>query len=104
MSQITPYITTTIVIEDLANPGLGELFGIKMAFAKLGLERSEIPLHNNLSETDIREYVKRRKVSGSMRMRHNDLSGFLFDRESIIGMLTLTHWISVSLYLDTRSY
>ena len=33
----------------------------------LVLERSDIPLHNNLSEQDIREYVKRRKVSGSTR-------------------------------------
>jgi hypothetical protein len=33
----------------------------------LVLERSEIPLHNNLSESDIREYVKRRKISGSTR-------------------------------------
>lgn len=31
------------------------------------LDRPEIPLHNNLSETDIREYVKRRKVSGGTR-------------------------------------
>lgn len=29
------------------------------------LERPDIPLHNNLSERDIREYVKRRKISGS---------------------------------------
>jgi len=36
----------------------------------LVLERPDIPLHNNLSENDIREYVKRRKVSGSTR---NDL-------------------------------
>jgi hypothetical protein len=33
----------------------------------LVLERPEIPLHNNLSENDIREYVKRRKLSGSTR-------------------------------------
>jgi len=33
----------------------------------LVLDRPEIPLHNNLSESDIREYVKRRKVSGSTR-------------------------------------
>lgn len=33
----------------------------------LVLESPEIPLHNNLSENDIREYVKRRKVSGSTR-------------------------------------
>ncbi len=29
------------------------------------LERAEIPLHNNLSERDIRDYVKKRKVNGS---------------------------------------
>lgn len=33
----------------------------------LVLEKPEIPLHNNLSERDIREYVKRRKISGSTR-------------------------------------
>lgn len=33
----------------------------------LVLDRPDIPLHNNLSENDIREYVKRRKVSGSTR-------------------------------------
>ena len=31
----------------------------------LVLKRPEIPLHNNTSESDIREYVKRRKISGS---------------------------------------
>lgn len=33
----------------------------------LVLARPDIPLHNNLSERDIREYVKRRKISGSTR-------------------------------------
>jgi len=33
----------------------------------LVLERPDVPLHNNLSETDIREYVKRRKISGGTR-------------------------------------
>lgn len=33
----------------------------------LVLDHPGIPLHNNLSERDIREYVKRRKVSGSTR-------------------------------------
>ena len=33
----------------------------------LVLEHPSIPLHNNLSEGDIREYVKRRKVSGGTR-------------------------------------
>ena len=31
------------------------------------LEDPRLPLHNNLSERDIREYVKRRKISGSTR-------------------------------------
>ena len=33
----------------------------------LVLNRPDVPLHNNLSERDIREYVKRRKISGSTR-------------------------------------
>ena len=33
----------------------------------LVLERPDIPLHNNASETDIREYAKKRKISGSTR-------------------------------------
>jgi hypothetical protein len=33
----------------------------------LVLERPDIPLHNNISENAIREYVKRRKISGSTR-------------------------------------
>lgn len=33
----------------------------------LVLDRPEIPLHNNASESDIREYVQRRKISGGTR-------------------------------------
>jgi hypothetical protein len=33
----------------------------------LVLDRPEVPLRNNLSERDIREYVKKRKISGSTR-------------------------------------
>jgi len=33
----------------------------------LVLQYPDIPLHNNLSECDIREYVKKRKISGSTR-------------------------------------
>jgi hypothetical protein len=33
----------------------------------LVLDRPEIPLHNNASETDIREYAKKRAISGSTR-------------------------------------
>ena len=60
-----------------------DLFGRKVGYAPLDkalkqifrkkselllvLKRPDIPVHNNLSERDIREYVKRRKVSGSTR-------------------------------------
>jgi hypothetical protein len=33
----------------------------------LVLDRPDIPIHNNTSERDLREYVKRRKISGSTR-------------------------------------
>ena len=33
----------------------------------LVLDHPYLPLHNNLSEGDIREYVKRRKISGGSR-------------------------------------
>lgn len=33
----------------------------------LVLDRPDVPLHNNLSEGDIREYVKKRKISGGTR-------------------------------------
>ena len=48
------------------NQALGRLHNNKSELL-LVLDRPEIPLHNNLSETDIREYVKRRKISGSTR-------------------------------------
>ncbi len=60
-----------------------ELFTTKTCFASLNLalkrlhankaelllvlDRPDVPLHNNLSERDIREYVKKRKISGSTR-------------------------------------
>ena len=60
-----------------------QLFTTKICFASLNLalqriyknkselllvlKRPEIPLHNNLSENDIRGYVKKRKISGGTR-------------------------------------
>ena len=35
----------------------------------LVLSHPELPLHNNLSEGDVREYVKKRKISGSTRSK-----------------------------------
>jgi len=77
--KISPNETKKIQLEDkfdeiftrktdyqMLNLALSRLYGNK-AELLLVLERPEIPLHNNLSENDIREYVKRRKVSGSTR-------------------------------------
>ena len=59
-------IFTTPTCNTTLNLALGRLHANK-AELLLVLERPEIPLHNNLSERDIREYVKRRKISGSTR-------------------------------------
>jgi hypothetical protein len=59
-------IFTQKIDYQMLNLALGRLYENK-AQLLLVLERPEIPLHNNLSENDIREYVKRRKVSGSTR-------------------------------------
>ncbi len=54
----TEYITLNLVLKRIKK-NKKELL--------LVLARPEIPLHNNLSEGDIREYVKKRKISGSTR-------------------------------------
>jgi Transposase IS66 family len=48
------------------NLALGALYKNK-AQLLLVLDRSDVPLHNNLSENDIRDYVKRRKISSTTR-------------------------------------
>ena len=48
------------------NRTLGGIYRNK-AELLLVLERPEIPLHTNGSETDLRDYVKKRKVSGGTR-------------------------------------
>jgi hypothetical protein len=47
----------------------GVLRGMAADRAKLllVLERPEVPSHNNLSEGHVRDYVKKRKISGSTR-------------------------------------
>jgi hypothetical protein len=54
----TDYITLNLVLKRMK---------LNKKELLLVLERPEIPLHNNLSENDIREYVKKRKISGSTR-------------------------------------
>ncbi len=56
--QKTRYITLNLALKRIYN-NKSELLVV--------LDRPEIPLHTNGSETDIRDYVKRRKVSGGTR-------------------------------------
>lgn len=57
-TQQTDFITLNLALKRL-HKNKEELLRV--------LEHPDIPLHNNLSEGDIREYVKKRKISGSTR-------------------------------------
>lgn len=59
-------LCTTKTQYQLLNQALKRLHNNKEELLLI-LERPDIPLHNNLSERDIREYVTRRKISGSTR-------------------------------------
>ena len=83
-SQLKDYqINPTLGFKKKLNQQFNEIFKQKTGYASLDLslrrifnnksellmvlKRPDIPLHNNLSENDIREYVKKRKISGSTR-------------------------------------
>ena len=73
----------TAALKEQLDARFEEVFGQKTCFQTLNnalkrlrrrkadlllvLDRPDVPLHNNPSESDIREYVKRRKISGSTR-------------------------------------
>ena len=59
-------IFTTKTASAMLNAALKRIHANK-AELLLVLERPDIPLQNNGAETDIREYVKKRKISGSTR-------------------------------------
>jgi hypothetical protein len=65
----------------------------------LVLEKSWLPLHNNLSERDIREYVKKRKISGSTR---SDLGRRCRDTFASLKKTCRKHAISFWEYLKDR--
>jgi uncharacterized small protein (DUF1192 family) len=83
--RLDPHSNTKADLEK----GFDSIFGQKTGYASLDnalkrigrnkselllvLDRPDIPLHNNLSERDIREYVKRRKISGSTRSEEGRL-------------------------------
>ena len=54
----TAYITLNLALKRMGN-NQHELLRV--------LDKPYLPLHNNLSERDIRDYVKKRKISGSTR-------------------------------------
>jgi hypothetical protein len=51
---------------DLLNQVLARLYRRKRELLKV-LDKPDLPLHNNASEQDIREFVTKRKISGSTR-------------------------------------
>jgi len=65
----------------------------------LALERPDIPLHNNLSERDIRDYVKKRKISGSTR---SDEGRRCRDTFASLKKTCRKHGISFWAYLNDR--
>jgi hypothetical protein len=79
-------IFTTPTCSIPLNRALGRLHANK-AELLLVLERPEIPLHNNLSERDIREYVKRRKISGSTHSEKGRQA-----RDTFISLFTTGHF------------
>lgn len=66
LEKIFDEIFATHTCSEVLNAALRRLANNKQELL-LVLERPDIPLHNNLSERDIREYVKKRKISGSTR-------------------------------------
>jgi len=67
----------------------------------LVLEHPDIPLHNNLSEGDIREYVKRRKISGGTR---SDEGRRCRDTFASLKKTCRKHGISFWHYLNDRIF
>ncbi|MBM3299849.1 MAG: transposase [Deltaproteobacteria bacterium] len=59
-------IFTTKTCYEMLNQALKRIYKNNRELL-LVLDRPEIPLHNNAAETDIREYVKKRTISGSTR-------------------------------------
>lgn len=59
-------LCTTRTCFETLNQALKRMHRSKAELLRV-LDRPELPLHNNASECDIREYVKKRKISGSTR-------------------------------------
>ena len=66
----------------------------------LVLERPDVPLHNNASESDIREYAKRRKVSGGAKSDDGRKSRDTFTSIKTCRKLGVSFWK----YLNDRNF
>ena len=53
------YLLALMSVDHIENPTHADLLRV--------LDRPDVPLHNNAAESDIREYVQRRKISGGTR-------------------------------------
>ena len=83
---------------ELLNQQLKRLSKLKVSLLQV-LERPEIPIHTNGSENDLREQVKRRKVSGGTR---SDLGRQCHDTFSSLKKTCRKLRISFWSYLNDR--
>jgi Transposase IS66 family len=98
ISQGFDHLCATQTDFETLNPALKRLHHNK-ADLLLVLEKPWLPLHNNLSERDIREYVKKRKISGSTR---SDLGRRCRDTFASLKKTCRKHAISFWEYLKDR--
>lgn len=91
------WVTTEVDYPDLKD-ALSKLMVVRPSLL-LVLEYPWLPLHNNLSERQIREYVKRRKISGGTRSK---LGRMCRDTFASLKKTCKLHGISFSKYLKDR--
>jgi hypothetical protein len=89
-STKTAYITLNLALQRMGN-NQHELLRV--------LDKPYLPLHNNLSERDIRDYVKKRKISGSTR---SEAGRRCRDTFASLKKTCLKHKISFWHYLKDR--
>lgn len=91
------WVTTQVDFPDLCYV-LGKLYRAREELLLI-LEYPWLPLHNNLSERQIREYVKRRKISGGTR---SSLGQSCRDTFASLKKTCRLHAVSFSRYLKDR--
>jgi hypothetical protein len=89
-STKTTYVTLNLALQRMGN-NQHELLRV--------LDKPYLPLHNNLSERDIRDYVKKRKISGSTR---SEAGRKCRDTFASLKKTCLKHKISFWHYLKDR--